>query len=469
MPRTRRRPAPVGGPRGRHGPRRPARRPAPRPPCATAPSSPASGCPPPGPSPACWRSAGPSSPRRTSSCTPKAGWTAGTARAPTWPTGRPCRAVEPGSQPRAATAAATPAPSPSRRPAAAPGRVIDLRPGQPWVRDYDRAAWRRAWRRAADLPPGVDPDPYGLPRLREALADHLRRARAIPVGAENIMVTRGTGNGLDLVAATLLRPGDRAGRRGARLPRRQERLRRPGRRGRALPGRRGRRHRGRRSPTTCVSSTPRPRTSTPSAGGCPSRAGNAFSPGRAVPARSSWRTTTTPSSATTSPRCPPSTVSTPSGWCCSAAVQVPVSRRRCRLAGRRAAPARRRRPDPRRPGRPHQRPGPAGGGRTLLESGDLDRHLRRMRLEYARRRAAIVDVLGSRIMGDTAGLHVMVELPARTVGAPGRGRPRPGRAARRDDAAPPRPAARHGLVIGYGSASLAEVRRGVSVIAQLIG
>lgn len=35
-----------------------------------------------------------------------------------------------------------------------------------------------------------------------------------------------------------------------------------------------------------------------------------------------------------------------------------------------------------------------------------------MRLEYARRRAAIVDVLGPRVMGDTAGLHVMIELPA---------------------------------------------------------
>ena len=106
---------------------------------------------------------------------------------------------------------------------------------------------------------------------------------------------------------------------------------------------------------------------------------------------------------------------------------------------------------------------------VLLEKGDLDRHLRRMRLEYARRRAALVDVLGSRIMGDTAGLHVMVELPAHTVGplveaALDRGVLLDGMT--RHHHGPP---ARHGLVIGYGSASLAEVRRGVSVIAQLIG
>src|SRR5690606_36480423 len=98
----------------------------------------------------------------------------------------------------------------ARRETPAPD-VINLTPGHPWVRDYDRAAWKRAWRNAADLPPGDYPDPYGLPRLRELLADHLRRARAVTVGPENILVTRGTGNGLDLCAQALLGPGTRAG------------------------------------------------------------------------------------------------------------------------------------------------------------------------------------------------------------------------------------------------------------------
>ena len=57
---------------------------------------------------------------------------------------------------------------------------------------------------------------------------------------------------------------------------------------------------------------------------------------------------------------------------------------------------------------------------ALLSSGDLDRHVRRMRREYSRRRAAIVAVLGdlpgpARLLGDTAGLHVVLELPPGTA------------------------------------------------------
>jgi GntR family transcriptional regulator/MocR family aminotransferase len=107
---------------------------------------------------------------------------------------------------------------------------------------------------------------------------------------------------------------------------------------------------------------------------------------------------------------------------------------------------------------------------TLLERGDLDRHLRRMRLEYARRRAAVVEILGPvcRLRGDTAGLHVLAELPPSAVpGVVERARERGvlldstlrhhhGRERL------------HGLVIGYGSASLADVRRGCRILAGLI-
>ncbi len=57
---------------------------------------------------------------------------------------------------------------------------------------------------------------------------------------------------------------------------------------------------------------------------------------------------------------------------------------------------------------------------ALLRSGDLERHVRKMRLEYARRRAALVEGLNRgtqgrpapfRILGDTAGIHVVLELP----------------------------------------------------------
>ena len=193
---------------------------------------------------------------------------------------------------------------------------IDLTPGHPWVRDYDRAAWKRAWRKAADLPPGRLPRPVrpaapartarrppaqgpgraGGPGERPGHQRHRQRARPVRAGA-----------------ARRRRPG---GRGGSRLSRGAHRVRRQGRGGGAVPGGRGRGDRRRRCPTTCACSTPRRRTSTRSAGGCRSRAGNGCSPGPGAPARSSWRTTTTPSSATTSPRCPPSTASTRPAWCC---------------------------------------------------------------------------------------------------------------------------------------------------------
>jgi GntR family transcriptional regulator/MocR family aminotransferase len=65
-----------------------------------------------------------------------------------------------------------------------------------------------------------------------------------------------------------------------------------------------------------------------------------------------------------------------------------------------------------------------GGSPTLeqlaladfVERGELDRHLRRARLRYRRRRDAMVDAIarelpGARVRGAAAGLHVVVEPP----------------------------------------------------------
>jgi GntR family transcriptional regulator / MocR family aminotransferase len=105
---------------------------------------------------------------------------------------------------------------------------------------------------------------------------------------------------------------------------------------------------------------------------------------------------------------------------------------------------------------------------TLLERGDLDRHLRRMRLEYARRRAAIVEALGPLVHGDTAGLHVLIEMAAEVVhGFVERAEERGvllDTTARHHHG----PVRVHGLVLGYGSASLADVRRGCAVIRELL-
>jgi GntR family transcriptional regulator/MocR family aminotransferase len=104
----------------------------------------------------------------------------------------------------------------------------------------------------------------------------------------------------------------------------------------------------------------------------------------------------------------------------------------------------------------------------LLERGDLDRHLRRMRLEYARRRALLVQHLGPRLSGDTAGLHVLLSLPETAVA--------PVIAAAAEEGVLVEDTSRtshgaprvHGLVIGYGSAGRTELRRACAVLARAV-
>ena len=124
---------------------------------------------------------------------------------------------------------------------------------------------------------------------------------------------------------------------------------------------------------------------------------------------------------------------------------------------------------------------------ALLRSGDLERHVRKMRLEYARRRAALVDGLTHgdrdadsgahpararvpfRLLGDTAGMHVVLELPsdypaALLVTA----------AAERGVAVYPLdryftgPPTMSGLILGYGAATLPQVRRAAAELSQLL-
>jgi GntR family transcriptional regulator/MocR family aminotransferase len=95
---------------------------------------------------------------------------------------------------------------------AGPGRpVIELRPGIPWTAGIDRAAWRRAWRSAGAEAPTAAIEPQGSAALRMALTGYLRRSRAVRCGPGQIMVTRGVAGSLGLIAAGLLRPGDKVG------------------------------------------------------------------------------------------------------------------------------------------------------------------------------------------------------------------------------------------------------------------
>lgn len=91
------------------------------------------------------------------------------------------------------------------------GPVIELRPGIPWVAGIDRAAWRRAWRSAGTEAPMAAAEPQGSPALRAALTGYLRRSRAVRCAPEQIVVTRGVAGSLGLIAAALLRPGDKIG------------------------------------------------------------------------------------------------------------------------------------------------------------------------------------------------------------------------------------------------------------------
>jgi GntR family transcriptional regulator/MocR family aminotransferase len=88
---------------------------------------------------------------------------------------------------------------------------ISLRPGIPWAAGIDAAMWRRAFRYAGSQLPSGWPEIAGLPDLREELAGHLRRTRALPVTPDQVLITRGVAGGLALLAAEVVRPGDRVG------------------------------------------------------------------------------------------------------------------------------------------------------------------------------------------------------------------------------------------------------------------
>jgi GntR family transcriptional regulator/MocR family aminotransferase len=105
----------------------------------------------------------------------------------------------------------------------------------------------------------------------------------------------------------------------------------------------------------------------------------------------------------------------------------------------------------------------------LLERGDLERHLRRMRLEYARRRRTLIDHLGPYLTGDTAGLHVMLPLPADAVAGVVAESAEQGVLVEDTSRASHGEPTVHGLVLGYGAAHPADLRRACRVLAGAVG
>jgi GntR family transcriptional regulator/MocR family aminotransferase len=352
---------------------------------------------------------------------------------------------------------------------AAAGPVINLRPGIPWTDGIDRAAWRRAWRLAGAAPISGWPDIRGLPALRAALTSYLRRSRAVRCDPGQILVTRGVSASLSLVAAALLRPGDRVGIEEPGYGAARSVLQAHG--ARLVPCRVD-------SDGLVVSELPgdlrmiytTPAHQYPLGGRLPvprrqaliawARASGALileddydgefrydvaplpalfglDPELVVYLGTTTKTLT-PALGAGWLVARPDLVAAVADTGSATGVRVPEPVQHAVLA--------------------------------LLENGDLERHIRRMRHDYARRRAAMVSLLGgsARLRGDTAGMHMFLELPCEVDDAVATEAQARGVAVvtlRRYFSGPP---ARHGLVLGYGAASVSEVTRACQVLAEIL-
>jgi GntR family transcriptional regulator/MocR family aminotransferase len=91
-------------------------------------------------------------------------------------------------------------------------RLIDLAPGAPLIEDLDRAAWRRAWRSAADAAPLLRPQRAGLPEYREVVVEHLLRHRGLAIApdaiADSVLATAGTTAAVNELAGAVFDTGD---------------------------------------------------------------------------------------------------------------------------------------------------------------------------------------------------------------------------------------------------------------------
>jgi GntR family transcriptional regulator / MocR family aminotransferase len=369
-----------------------------------------------------------------------------------------------------------------------PGRpgLIDLQPGISWAEGIEPAAWRRAWRQAGAHLPSRQPDPYGLPELRAEIAAYLRRSRGLAVMPAQVLITQGVSSGLALLADALLAPGDRAGVEEPGYPTGREVLRRAG--ARVVP-----------CPVDAHGILPEelpgdlrllyttPAHQYPLGGRLPvSRRQALIAWARATGALvveddydSEFRYDVGPLPALHS--MDPDVIvylgtaskvlatAFGAGWLVAPPALIDrLADLRPRLGVRIPEPVQH-------------------AILALLRSGDLERHVRKMRLEYARRRAALVDGLTHadraatdagesrtsapfRLLGDTAGMHVVLELPddyptLRLVDE----------AAARGIAVYPLdryfagPPTMNGLVLGYGAATLPQVRRAATQLVHLLG
>jgi GntR family transcriptional regulator/MocR family aminotransferase len=89
----------------------------------------------------------------------------------------------------------------------------DLRPGVPALSEFPRAEWVSVTRAAlTELPDEAlgYPDPAGLPELRTELAAYLGRVRAVTATADDLVITHGGAEGLSMMTEVLRADGHTA-------------------------------------------------------------------------------------------------------------------------------------------------------------------------------------------------------------------------------------------------------------------
>ncbi len=90
--------------------------------------------------------------------------------------------------------------------------AIWFRMGAASVEPPPPATWRAFWHSVGNTPAATGPGPgAGDPALRRAIARYLGRARGIACSAEDVIVTSGASQAIDLVVRAIIQPGDRVG------------------------------------------------------------------------------------------------------------------------------------------------------------------------------------------------------------------------------------------------------------------
>ncbi|SHG79581.1 GntR family transcriptional regulator / MocR family aminotransferase [Geodermatophilus nigrescens] len=359
-------------------------------------------------------------------------------------------------------------------PRAAPERpAVDLRAGSPCLEVLDPAAWRRAWRAAGDRPPDPGPEPGADPAFQAAVAEHLLRHRGLPAAPEEVLATGGTSAAVAEVAR-LLPPGARVGVEDPGYLRAVGALRAAGVEVVPLPV---------DGDGLVVDAVPPGLAAVYCTPAHQWPLGRRLSAARRVAlvararAEGWWvleddydgelryDVAPLPLLAALAPDVvvhlgTSSKVLSPTlgvGW-----LVAPPEVRTAVAAARTATGT--------RPGRAGQRVLAA-----LATSGDLARHLRRLRRELAHRRALVVDALagaGVPVTGDPAGAHVLVPLPDRAAeeavvaAAAARGLAVDGLARHLAGPGPHDPPA--GLVLGFAAPARAELRRALPVLAGVL-